>query len=124
MAKILDRNEIAHKIKITCSNYDYIVDSPLNDPITNAIRDDYTEFVVNNITNNKDIELVKRYDTILGEYVNNPKFFKEVKRRLSQYFDEDCEYECVIVNLFEELDFIYKNFMNEKNNLRKVTRWI
>lgn len=125
MEAILDRNEIAYKIKTTCSFYDYIVDFPSNDKITNALKDEYAEFVVDNVAKNQNIELVKRYDVILGEYINNRKFFKEVQRTFSQYFDTNSEYECVIVNLFEELDYLYSNFMEEEiSSSKKGTRWI
>lgn len=123
MESVLDRNEIAYKIKTTCSHYDYIVDFPINDIVSTNLKNDYAEFVVDNVTKNQNLEQVKRYDTILGEYINNRKFFKEVQKAFSPYFDSNME--SVIVNLFEELDYLYSHFVEEEiSGPKKGTRWI
>lgn len=121
---MLDRNEIAYKIKTTCTFYDQILDSNLKDEITKTLVSDYRDFVLDSIAHNRNINMVRNYDVILGEYVTNKEFQSEVQKRLEPYFNKDSEYECVIINLYDELDFSYKKYMQKDTSSQERTRWI
>lgn len=122
---MLSGNEIVYKIKTTCTFYDQILDSNKKDKITKEFINDYREFVLDNIARNRNLDMVKRYDVILGEYVTNIEFFNIVQKRLGPYFQEGGEYECIVINLYEELDFCYNNYtQKDTSSERGKTRWI
>lgn len=127
MNQTLDRTFIIKNgILNNCPNYDFIAnfDVPKKDLISGDIKNNYADFITENIFRNTEINKVKRIDEILGEYVKKGKFYKLVQKTYNNSI-KDNEGNEYIFDFFEFMDFLYSSY-TEKTVVepRKGTRWL
>lgn len=121
------KRNILIDITTNCPNYDAIVSFivPKGDIISNQIRDDYTNFVTTSVIKKENIDVVRRFDEIMGEYVKKGKFYKLIQKTYGSPLKDDSGFEFVTTNFYELLDLIYSTYQkSEITTPRKQTIWI
>ncbi|MEG0826563.1 MAG: hypothetical protein RR404_03740 [Bacilli bacterium] len=114
------------KILDICPNYDLITKFkiPKGDMISNQIRNDYVDFVVDKSVRNENLDQIRRYDQMMGDYIQRGKFYKVVQKLYGKPLFED-GLECIITEFYELLDIVYMTYEKERPiEPKKGTRWL
>ena len=112
-------------IQNICPNYERIMsfDYLEEDRITSKLIEIYKSFLKRSYLNNEELKELKQYDYVLGRYLDDYTFRKELK---SEIVHIQIKRTCtdIIRAIVESVIKIYNNYL--ENSTRKITiaRWI
>ena len=109
-----------------CPNYEKIVhfDYLSDDLITAKLMKVYKDFIFKtNFTNESDLERLKNFDYVLGRYIDDYAFRKELKKEIVQVkIKKACT--DILRAIVESILKIFDNYLESSTRKITIARWI
>lgn len=102
-----------------CPNYNFIMDYKCDkeEYFSKNLINYYSEYINKSDLNNiLEQDRISKFDSALFEYINDPKFAKKVGEHFT--FDENG------FDMVEEVNNIYEEYEEMKQNENKATKWL